>query len=254
MNAPESKQLRSVMAEVAQQLVAVDQHGTEAFVRVPLLYPSGASVVVRVREEGDTFFVSDFGMGWDEVEMMGASARIYSRHAKIIAENAGVHFDERAFFVLRVSKPQLVGAIVTIANCSQESAAQVAYALAEKRTVDENDVLYTRLKAVFEPRMARVERGAILKGASTHDWPVGSLVISNENRTVFEAVTNYATSVAKVVTEFGDLGRLDGAPARVAVVKSKSELGTYLGLLSPVGNIIESKLADSHITKLVRAA
>jgi hypothetical protein len=53
------------------------------------------------------------------------------RHARPIAEAAGVGFDNQTFFIMGARRDQLVGTVITIANCSQE-----AYALAEKTFED----------------------------------------------------------------------------------------------------------------------
>ena len=66
-----------------------------SFIRTPLLYPSGSTVVVQVAQGEGRFFVSDFGLGYQESDLYGAGA-FYVRHARPIAENAGVGFDNQA--------------------------------------------------------------------------------------------------------------------------------------------------------------
>lgn len=119
---------RRLIGEVSQQLVTAEHHVGRSFIKVPLLYPSGANVVVRVEGGEDRFFISDAGFGHQEAEMMGASL-IYARQGRSIAENAGVGFDNQAFFLVEASRGQLPGAVVTIANCSHEATALAAFQL-----------------------------------------------------------------------------------------------------------------------------
>jgi hypothetical protein len=95
------------------------------------MYPSGTTVVVRIEQGENKFFVSDFGLGFQEAELMGADL-LYARHAHPIAETNGVRFDNQAFFILEASRDQLPGAVVTIANCSHEATVRAADTLAEK--------------------------------------------------------------------------------------------------------------------------
>ncbi len=111
---------KMLVDDVARMLVATEHRAGRSFIRTPLLYPSGAAVVVRIVDRSGKFFVSDVGLGHEEAEMMG-SGSMYAENARLIAEAAGVRFDNQAFFVLEASCEQLHGAVVTIANCSQEA-------------------------------------------------------------------------------------------------------------------------------------
>src|SRR5260221_3166411 len=134
---------------VAKALVATEHDKSGSFIRTPLIYPSGALVVVRVHHANDDrYFVSDWGLGYQESDLAGA-ANFYTRHAKTIAEKAGVGFDNQAFFVMEAARDQLVGAIVTIANCSQEASIRAMDALAEKTFEDSKERLYERLVSTF---------------------------------------------------------------------------------------------------------
>ena len=44
------------------------------------------------------------------------------------------------------------------------------------------------------------------------------------------------------------------APARVAIVNSKQDLGTYLGVLSQAADVIEDSSPDQTIRELAKAA
>src|SRR5579883_550486 len=105
----------AIAEDVARQLVTVEHRPIGSFIKTPLLYPSGSTVVVRVYESASRYFVTDDGLGYQEAELLGAS-HIYARHARVIADNAGVRFDSQAFFVLEVPRDRLPGAVVSIAN------------------------------------------------------------------------------------------------------------------------------------------
>src|SRR5437763_1256673 len=88
-----------LIEDVARQLVSTEHDAAGAFVTLPLLYPSGSTVVVRINAGDGRYFVSDWGLGNRESEMYGAGLH-YARHARTIADKAGVGFDNQAFFVM----------------------------------------------------------------------------------------------------------------------------------------------------------
>ena len=195
--------------------------------------------------------MSDFGSGHNEAELLGGDL-IYRRTAKTIAENAGIGFDQMAFFVLKANEAQLPGAVATVANCSHEAVLVTAMKLAERREHDDAELLYERLVEVFPS--TSVHRGASLIGASNTEWRVASLVEIGRRRVAFEAVTKSANSVVFASAKFNDLARLQHPPGRVAVVKRKAELGTYLGVLSQAASVIEARAADRTFREAAEAA
>jgi hypothetical protein len=192
--------------------------------------------------------------------MQGASL-FYMRAARPIAEAAGVGFDNQAFFIMEASREQLAGAVVTIANCSQEATMQAAYALAEKTFEDSKDRLYERLVKVFaktsSPSNKIVTRNVKVVGHSSTEWPISTIVRLPGSRTptIFEPVTKHHNSVATASMKFHDIALLGkGAPARVAVVHNKEEFGTFLQVLSQSANVIDDDVPDSTIVRLAKAA
>jgi hypothetical protein len=244
---------RKMIGEVAQQLVRAEHHVGSSMISLPLLYPSGANVVVRVEGSDDRFFVSDAGFGYHEADFMGASL-IYARNGKSIAENAGVRFDNQAFFVIEASRDQIPGAIVTIGNCSQEATALAAYKLAERRSVDEGEALYERLIQIF-PR-ENIAKDVEIIGSSSTKWPVTALVTvgSGTQKAIFEPVTKYHASVVNAAAKFHDISRLPHAPARVVIIRKKAEFGPWLGLLSQAASVIDADVPNSTLLKLAEAA
>ena len=240
---------QAIIDSVARQLVIAEHRSGGSFIRTPLLYPSGAQVVVRIQDSSDHYFVSDIGLGYQEAEMMGAS-QIYTRQAVSIAEQAGVRFDSHAFFILEASKDQLPGAVATIANCSNEATVVTAYKLATRKYEDDSELLYNRLVNVFSPKA--VARRAEVIGSSNTKWRVAAMVrlTPNGRSTLFEPVANHHSSIAHATMKFQDIARLDSAPGRVAVVQNKRQFGTYLNVLSQAANVIDERASNAIILRL----
>lgn len=237
---------RKAVDQAHRQLLTVDHRGGASFVKLPILYPSGSTVVIRVTDAHPQFFVTDNGAGYDEADFMGGSS-IYSRYAKPIAENAGVSFDSHAFFVLEATREQLPAAIVTVANCSQQAAALTAYKLAERKFSDDTDELYQRLVRVFPQR--KVAKDVEIVGQSNTRWHVATLV-TGPRAVIFEPVSKHHSSVFAATTKFHDIAQAEEAPERVAVVRRKEDFKTYLAVLSQAANVIERDVPDETIQRL----
>ena len=239
---------RQLMESVAGQLVAIEHRPDGAFITTPIMYPSGSMAVVRADVLGhDRHFITDMGMGYLEAEMMGTSL-IYARSATPIAEQAGIHFDNHAFSLLDVSRDQLAGAIIAIANASQQAVALAAYKQSEKKIAEDEERLYERLVKVFTP--LHVNRDVAIVGASNTSWRVANIVRLERKITVFEPVSRHPNSITTATTKFHDLARLDDPPNRVAVVENKERLGTYLGVLSQAADVITRDAPDRTLKRL----
>lgn len=256
----EESRFRELVDHVAREIVATEHHIGGSFIRTPLIYPSGALVVVRIQRGDNKYFVSDWGLGYQETDLYGAGS-FYVRHAKPIAEKAGVGFDNQAFFIMEATREQLAGAVVTIGNCSQEAAIRAADALAEKTFEDSKERLYERLVSVFAreigPTKKVVSRNIKVIGHSSTEWAISTLVKlpGREKSTIFEPVTNHHNSIATAAMKFHDIALLGkSAPGRVAMVHRKKDFGTLLGVLSQSANVIDDDVADSTIVRLSKAA
>ncbi len=247
----DSDRFQEVVRSAAAQLVSLEVIGGASYVTTPLLYASGAYVVVRVERSGSDFFVSDFGAGYEEAQQMAGEAT-YKRVARSVAVSNGVNFDSFSFFELIATEGQLGGAIAAIANCSQEAVNITAMKLSERTFRDESELLHQRLNSIFDPRY--VAKDVHILGSSNTEWHISSLVTINERKVAFESVTKHPNSVVHAAAKFGDLALLDGAPGRVAVVASKKLLGTYLGVLSHNARVIEQSAQDTVYQRLVQDA
>jgi hypothetical protein len=257
---PRKEKFVELIEQVAREIITTEHHLNGSFIRTPLLYPSGATVVVRIEQGDDRYFVSDWGLGHQETELYGAGT-FYLRHARPIAEKAGVGFDNQAFFIMEATRDQLPGAIVTIANCSQEAAIRAADALAEKTFEDNKERLFERLVSVFAktvgPTNKVVTKNVKVTGYSSTEWQIATLVRlpGSQMQTIFEPVTKHHNSVAHATMKFHDIALLGkDAPSRVAVVHNKQEFGTYLQVLSQSASVIDESVPDATIIGLAKAA
>jgi hypothetical protein len=103
--------------EVARSLASGISVAGAHFIRTPMRYPSGSSVVVRIDGSDDRYFVSDDGAGYKEVLTLNA-AREYTNVANGLTHGTGVGFDGRRFFVAEAAQDELVGVVGAIANLS----------------------------------------------------------------------------------------------------------------------------------------
>lgn len=243
---------RRAVESVARELVMFDHDKAGTFIQTPLLYGGGSGVVIRIEPAADRYFVSDFGLGAQEAHLLGATPSQYANCGKKVADSSGIGFDQHSFFVLEASREQLAGAIVAVANCSQTAVAIIAYKVAEKQAADEKELLFRRLVEVFSP--SAVAKDAVVKGASSTPWEISALVRLPHSLSAFEPVRNHANSIASVAMKFNDIALMENGPRRFAIVKSKKELGTYLGVLAQVSDVLEDKVANDVLRKLASAA
>lgn len=211
------------------------------------MYPSGGMVLVKIEGGPENYFVSDYGMGYEESEMMGASG-LFSRHAKAIADQAGVGFDQHSFFVIEVPKDRLVGAVATIANCSQEAVTIAYYKLLEQKAKAESVNLFERLVKIFPQNS--VSKDVQIFGSSQTPHTVDAIVKLEKSVAVFDVAVPFPTSISSVVMKFHDIARLEKPPQRIVVVRKKEPFKTYLGVLSQAGSVIETSVSDDIYRKV----
>ena len=239
--------LTEVIEDAVPRLVSTAHMPEGSYVTTPLLYPSGSSVVIRVSGGQDRFFVTDFGLGRTEAEMMGGE-RIFSRNAQQVASAAGVGFDQNAFFAIEVPRDRIAGAITAIANCSLEAVIVTAFRISERASAAASELMVDQLEAAFgQPAVLRHDK---VVGASNHEWEFSASVTINARKSLFEVATKHPNSVAAVSTKMNDVARLEHAPRRIIMVHRKEEFGTLLGVLSHNANIIEDRIGIEQIRRL----
>lgn len=244
---PSSIDYQAAIDFAARQLVSVKNWGADWFVNLPMFYPSGAQVTVKIAVEGSTFNVSDYGSAYREVELIGAE-RSYPKTATRVAGEEGVNSNRRIIFA-SASPDHLVVKIAKVAMASWRAAQHISEKATSREEAEIADHLHDRLVAIFGPRVR--PDGVHLVGLSKSEWEVSALVEMDDQLVVFDAVAKHRNSIYRTSTKFHDLAALDNPPRLVAVVKSKEALGHGLPLLSQAGRVIEEAETDAVF---VRAA
>jgi hypothetical protein len=241
------EELRDVAEAVARGLASVHVNGAGYFIRTPVMFPGGSSVVVRIDGSRDTFFVSDYGVGYQEALMMNASLS-YTHFAAAIAQRVGIEFDQRTFFVARATRDELPAVVMLVANCAQRAVIETSFNVEEKRIEIDRERFAARLVGAFGSK--RVVLNAEVRGASTMSWPVLARVEANDQVVLFEHAKANKNSVVNIAAKFHDIARLRQPPRRVVSVKSKREMNEFLGLLSQAADVIEIDTPDDLLLRL----
>jgi hypothetical protein len=235
--------VREIAAQIAVGLAKADLVQGRAFIRTPILLPSGSSVVVVVEDRGNgEYRLSDIRQGFEEADRNGMG-RTYQRQAKEVAELAGIGFADDAFVLPNASPRQLIGGTITLANAVARAAERTLLRAAQRSQETAVTRLAERLGVLFPS--AKVVRDSRLRGASEHEWDIDAVVTVGQRRTVFDIVTRHPTSVAFASTKFHDLALLDPAPVRVAVVHRKASFGNLLGVVAQAARVVEDDAPDS---------
>jgi hypothetical protein len=194
---------KSAAAEVANALVST--HATEgrAFVTTPVTYPSGSHAVVRLDGMGDRWFVSDDGCGSLEAELMNATMT-YRRVAPLVAERAGLAFDQRSLFVVEATREELPGAVVAIANASAEAVRRTAIKVEEIRYAVSRALFDERIEATF-PGETIVRQPEIL-GSSGKLWEFSAGIERHGNVVhLLDLVRPRPAAVYATISKFTDV-------------------------------------------------
>ena len=108
--------IHALAAEISRGLASAEVFGGRAYLRTPMLLPSGASVVVVIEQEGaGRFGITDLGQGYDEAETLGFG-RIYRRQAKHVACHQGLAAHQGALAVHDLGPEELTGATMALAS------------------------------------------------------------------------------------------------------------------------------------------
>jgi len=243
----------SAVDRAIRALVRAEHYHAGSIVSMPVMYPSGASVVLELFAQGERVIVSDRGGGYQEAEFIGAT-RGFMREADKIARDAGIKFDGRDMFVAEVPFDRVEGAMTVVASCSALAAAQTAMKLAERDERDAKQTLFERLTDVFGSD--GFDRDVPIIGASNHKWSVDAIVrASDDTPIIFNSVTKAYISATGTAAKFNDLGRLEIPPKRIAVITSLTAIGDWFGLISSASNaVIEMQAANDQFKRVGKVA
>lgn len=234
-----------IAATIAPRLVSVRSWGDASFLSLPMAYPSGSFVTVRLTHVSGGVRVSDSGFAYRELESFGVG-RSFSRTARSVSERFDLSVGKRSIYV-DVPNEHVERAILEVGAASRDVADQIVSRALKDAEADISEVLKEKLARIF-PDLVDFDSRVV--GASSTEWEVSASTNVNGHKTVFQAVSNYPVAVYKASTAFHDIAALDVPPQLVSVVASKSEMGANLSLLSQAGKVVEIGLDDTLLRGL----
>lgn len=234
------RRISDVVEAAVRELVSVRRINDSTFVNVPLIYPDGSFVTVRIDYLGDQFRVSDSGFAYRNLESVGAQDK-FADTGKRVAKAVDVLRDKRKVFV-DVPAEHLIRAICDVSLASWQITDRVFSRLSPEGELEVEDHLRARLIGIFGNK--RVKKGSKIAGHSSEEWKVTAIVELDEVQTVFQGVNADAYSVYRTSAAFHDIAIIDNPPKLVSVVSRKKALGKKLDLLSQVSRIIEERQSD----------
>ncbi|NEU13571.1 hypothetical protein G3T14_15735 [Methylobacterium sp. BTF04] len=240
--------LSAVADEAARALVRVRLGpGADARVMLPVLYPSGASVMLRVGGGPKEYMVTDDGSAAREADMAGAT-EFFHRAAREVAEQCGVRFDGNELFEIDAPADNLPGFMAIVADASRRAAQLVAERHAEKLDRKLKVGLADRLIDVFGQRA--IEIRPQYSGASTHPWSFDAAARFGERIVLFAGVTPSAVSISSAYLKLDDVRRLAEAPKTVAVLTRPSAFRQDQRLiLGRAAAILDAKATDEEFRR-----
>lgn len=223
-----------IISTIAPRLVSSSTWGDASFISLPLVYPSGSFVTVRISYVLGGIRVSDSGFAFRETESFGAS-RSFPNTARAVAETFDVAVGRRSIYA-DVPLDDVERAIFDVSAASYTVATRIVANVAQDNEVELSDALHARLDRIFPNA---VDYDGKIVGASSTEWEVTAVARADGRKAVFQAVSNYPISVYKASTAFHDIAALDNPPSLISVIQSKAEMGKNYGILAQAGRVIE---------------
>ena len=230
---------------IVPSLVSFKSWGDASFINMPLVYPSGAFVTVRLTHVPRGVRVSDAGFAYREIESFGAG-RSFSNTAKSVTEEYDLSLGKRAIFV-DAPEHEVERAILDVSAASHAVATRIVSRVSAETEETISDELHERLDRLFSN--TRYEE--TIAGASSTEWEVSAITGLESDLAVFQIVTNYPVAVFRTSTAFHDISARDNAPRLISVVKSKSEMGKNYSILAQAGRVIEVGQPDDVFQRAV---
>lgn len=234
-----SEDVERIVRSTAHDLVRLERINGAFFLNLPLLYPDGSFVTVRIDQMPQGIRVSDAGFAYREAEDVDAG-RSFKRTANKVAEVTGVSVGAKTLS-LEVPIYDLHRAILDVAETSWRVADHICQKVFDEDEDELSEALSERLIGLFgAPNVSHVP----ITGASNNEWLVSATVAYQGHKVIFQAVGEHANSVYKASTAFRDIANLAHPPRLVAVVKSKEAMGPKLSLLAPARVVEEAQPDD----------
>lgn len=251
------RDLAAIARDVARQLSRAFEHQDGVYISTPLIFASGAPVVVQISQGPDhTFAVSDLGAGYHEGRLTGADQH-YTRAVNEVAAKAGIRSDGKVLSDTDVTREQLPAAVTVVANCSLEAWNLAEHRNRERKRQDTADEFFARMFRAVKRRqpLADIDRNVSFRGNSSSEWDFDLLIKVRDDRSLFDFVSPHPQSVAFATTKCSDVGHLPEPPTLVCIVENKRALGPRLGWLLPVATVIEyAATPESRLLELAHAA
>ena len=182
--------LHELSQSIATRLVSAQHWQDASFINLPLVYPSGSLVSVRLSPSRGGVRVSDAGFAYRELESFGVE-RSFPKTAASVAEDFDVEVGKRSIFI-DVPQEDVERAILDVSAASRTVAERILSNVDDVDVSDLAGTLLTRLEQLF-PKSIEVEPKVI--GKSSTEWKMTALAVVDGHSTIFQAVTNYAASV-----------------------------------------------------------
>lgn len=228
-------------------LISARSLSDTVYVSLPLIFPGGTIVTVRIDPAPGGFRVSDSGFAYRELEEIGAE-RSFAKTADKIIEIQNVLRNKRAIYA-DVSAEQIERAICDVSTAAWRVVDQIYSRLSEEDVEELEEHLQERLEAIFGALNVRKEPKLI--GVSSTQWPMTATVKQGPKITVFQVVGDHANSIYRTSAAFRDLTLLDHPPSLVAVVRDKAALGPKQSFLTQAGGkVIQEDQPDATFLKV----
>lgn len=237
------RDVERVVESVTHDLVRHQRINGTSFLNLPMLYPDGSSVTVRIDQVAGGLRVSDNGFAFREADSMGAT-RSFVQYKKGIAEAFGVQIGAKTIF-LDTEADGLFEAVCDVAAASWQIISRVFEKLPDESEQELAEEVGERLRRLFGA--PHVQENKEVPGFSSVPWQVSAVVSFKDHRTVFQAVGDNANSINRSATAFRDLSLLPKPPRLVAVVRNQAALGARASLLTQASaRIIERETPDER--------
>lgn len=232
-------------------LVRVSAWGNAYLVSVPLVYPSGTAVGIKITPSKGGYLVSDAALGFREAEGFEAQ-RSFGVHAGRIKDQAGVEYTSDHEFRMFATERQLTSAIRRVSYASHRSAVKAFHSLPEACEQEIGAALFQRLRDTFGKENVAGELK--IAGGSNIEWPFAAQVLQGKRRVVFDVVSPQWTSVVAAKSKFSDVRHLGPNTIPVAVVDSIDAMGKWLPLISQEAEVIEDDIGADELRRVVAEA
>lgn len=232
--------VRSAVEAAVAEFVRVRHWGGVSYVSLPFTGPDGAPITVRISRDMAGLQVDDAGATYRALDRLGL-ARSFSGVAPYVVDDHDVAVSDHAIVAFAANEGELEAAIADVGLAAWTIFDRVYSKVDDVGEEALEERLRERLASIFG---SSLDQKQTINGASTTLWSVSAILHVENQLAVFQAVSDQGNSLYRASAVFHDLASLPKAPSLVAVVKSKDELGSKLGVLSQVAKVIESGQPD----------